>query len=94
MQDYFAMLAAKPDALKKMNALGINTVILGQPHWETIKDESGIITKKADKLATYLDNNPSWKRVFGDTTARIWIRRQPLPTPASTVDFDRTRSAA
>ena len=87
MDDYFDILQAKPAGLRHLDLYGINTIILGRPHWETIKDETGNVTKKGDAITGYLEKSPAWKRVFSDNAARIWVRRTPLePTVLQVVE--------
>ncbi|HEX8551930.1 MAG TPA: hypothetical protein VF681_10295 [Abditibacteriaceae bacterium] len=63
LKEYFTILEARPGGLRALDSRAINTVVLGQPHFK-------------DAIVGHLDKSPAWKRVLGDSTARVWIRRK------------------
>ena len=83
LTDYFSLLDVTPGGLYRLDQLGINTVVLGEPHFRVINDRSSARHQKPkDPMVDYLSKNPNWKTAFKDANAIVWIRRKPIkPTP-------------
>lgn len=64
MFEYLDILAAKPEALQKLDERKINCIVLGEHHWKK-------------PLVSFLDRSGSaWEQVWSDKQSKIWMKRE------------------
>ncbi len=65
MFEYLDILAARPQALQKLDERKINCIVLGEHHWK-------------QPLVSFLNrSNSNWESVWNDKQSKVWIKRKP-----------------